>query len=231
MEAMVLGAGRGTRLAGLGLEVPKILVEVSGEPLLARQLRYLADQGVNRVVVNAHHMAEKVVAFAREHSGPPELVVVSEPELLGTAGGVRNAISRFSSPTIIVLYGDVLTDAPLERLVAAHLASRAAATITLYESGQTTGKGTVDTDGDRVVGFREKASDDGGDTGPALINAGIYVVQIDFIVRHVGDGEVSDFGHDVFPAALARGEVITAYLLPRPVLDIGTPQKLREAQE
>jgi NDP-sugar pyrophosphorylase family protein len=92
---MVLGAGRGTRLASLGLEVPKILVDVSGEPLLARQLRYLDGEGVDRVVVNAHHMADKVLAFARERSGPPELIVVSEPELLGTAGGVRNAISRF----------------------------------------------------------------------------------------------------------------------------------------
>src|SRR2546423_12596170 len=91
---MILGAGRGTRLAQLDLGVPKILVDIDGEPLLARQLRYLDRQGVRRVVVNAHHLSGQVEAFAAgQHRGSPELVVVVEPTLLGTAGGGRHAPS------------------------------------------------------------------------------------------------------------------------------------------
>src|SRR3954454_22943445 len=91
-SAMVLAAGRGTRLGSLGLTVPKVLVDVGGRPLLERQLDYLAREGIERVVVNAHHLAEAVDSFAREYTGALELSVVTEVQLLGTAGGVRNAL-------------------------------------------------------------------------------------------------------------------------------------------
>src|SRR4051812_18438306 len=150
---MVLGAGRGTRLASLGLGVPKILVDVGGEPLLARQLRYLAGEGFERVVVNTHHLADQVEAFAAAHSGRPELVLSAEPELLGTAGGVRNALDLLGDEPFTVLYGDVLVPEPLRPVVAKH---RSPVTITVYESTETEGKGTVDVDADgRVTGFRE----------------------------------------------------------------------------
>jgi len=228
---MLLGAGRGTRLAPLGLEVPKILAPIAGEPLLARQLRYLAQEGASRVVVNAHHMADQVEGFAHEHTGIPELIVVTEARLLGTAGGVRNAISCFGSGPIVVLYGDVLTTASLSHLLAAHAKSGAPAMITFYESTETAGKGTIELSGERLNAFREKtdACEAGGE--PARINAGLYVVEVDFVCEFVDDGEVADFGHDVFPKALARGVDVAAYRLPQAVLDIGTPEKLREAQQ
>lgn len=229
---MLLAAGRGTRLAPLGLSVPKILVDVAGEPLLARQLRYLAGEGATRVVVNAHHLAEQVQAFAADHSGRPDLVVITERELLGTAGGVRNALGQFSSDPIIILYGDVLTEAALPPIIASHRESGVAATITVYESTETAGKGTVGVDGqDRLLGFHEKA--DWRAPGPPrteLINAGLYVLQRSFVADFVRERQVCDFGHDVFPEALSRGVEIGVHRLAAPVLDIGTPPTLRQAQ-
>jgi mannose-1-phosphate guanylyltransferase len=229
---MLLAAGRGTRLAPLGLSVPKILVDVAGEPLLARQLRYLAGEGATRVVVNAHHLAEQVQAFAADHSGRPDLVVITESELLGTAGGVRNALAEFSSDPIVILYGDVLTQAALPPIIASHRESGVAATITVYQSTETAGKGTVAVDGqDRLLGFHEKA-DQRAPTPPRaeLINAGLYVLQRSFVAEFVRERQVSDFGHDVFPEALARGVEIGVHRLAAPVLDVGTPPTLRQAQ-
>ncbi|MGH2868772.1 MAG: nucleotidyltransferase family protein, partial [Solirubrobacteraceae bacterium] len=208
---MLLGAGRGTRLASLGLNVPKILVDVGGEPLLARQLRYLAREGAERVVVNAHHLAEQVEDFAAQHTGPPELVVVTEPELLGTAGGVRNALPLLGSEPFVVLYGDVLTDAPLAPLLEAHARSGAAATLAVYESQETEGKGTIEVDsGGRIVAFREKQAHAG--EGPTLINAGLYVLNVGFVTKSVPEREVCDFGHRTFPRAL-ENDVLRAYRL------------------
>jgi NDP-sugar pyrophosphorylase family protein len=225
---MLLGAGRGTRLASLGLNVPKILVDVGGEPLLARQLRYLAREGAERVVVNAHHLAEQVEEFAAQHTGPPELVVVTEPELLGTAGGVRNALPLLGSEPFVVLYGDVLTDAPLAALLDAHARSGAAATLAVYESTETEGKGTIEVDSaGRIVAFREKQAQAG--EGPALINAGVYVLDPDLVVEFVPEWGACDFGHDVFPRALARRVALQIYRLPDPVLDVGTPETLLRA--
>ncbi|PYR87511.1 MAG: hypothetical protein DMF84_31500 [Acidobacteria bacterium] len=67
---MILAAGRGTRLGTIGEETPKILLEIGGEPLLSRHLRYLEREGVRRVVVNAHHLAEQVQRFVNAYRGP-----------------------------------------------------------------------------------------------------------------------------------------------------------------
>src|SRR5438874_725116 len=66
MKAMILAAGLGTRLGGLGRRLPKVLVDVGGMPLLARHLAYLQEQGVRRVVINAHHRAEYIQSFVHE---------------------------------------------------------------------------------------------------------------------------------------------------------------------
>src|ERR1700690_452762 len=139
MNVMLLAAGRGTRLHSVEPDVPKVLVEIAGEPLLARQLRYLESQGISRVVVNAHHMADKVLAFASKYRGSLDLVVVVERDLLGTAGGVRNALPRLGGDPFIVLYGDVLTNEPLAAMVQRHAQRGAVATLAVYESTETDG--------------------------------------------------------------------------------------------
>jgi mannose-1-phosphate guanylyltransferase len=231
LQVMILGAGRGTRLASLGFPVPKILVDLQGEPLLSRQLRYLAGEGATRVVVNAHHHADQVEQFAAAHDGQPELLVSVEPELLGTAGGVRQALSLFEPGPIVVLYGDVITDASMEPMMTAHLESGAAATLAVYASPITKDKGTVIADAaGRVTAFAEKDEGAPGARGSSLINAGLYVLDPAFLLKAVAPGQTADFGHDVFPAGLRDGVALGIYQLERPVLDIGTPETLRQAQ-
>ena len=105
---MILAAGRGTRLGALGERVAKALVEIDGRSLLAHHLDFLAPQGVEMVVVNASHLAQQLIEFAAERSGPPELRVVLEDEPLGTAGGVIHALPQFSTEPLLVYYGDVI---------------------------------------------------------------------------------------------------------------------------
>lgn len=229
MNAILLAAGRGTRLRSIEPDVAKALVEISGEPLLARQLRYLNHQGISRVVVNAHHLADQVVAYAAEHRGSPELVVIVEEELLGTAGGVRNALAALGEEPFVVLYGDVITDEPLAPLTERHRQSGAVATLAVYASAETEGKGTVMVDDAGIVlGFAEKTPLAHGET--ALINAGLYLLEPAF-VRTIPAGTPSDFGHDVFPQALLTGQRLATHRLARPVLDIGLPATLALARQ
>jgi NDP-sugar pyrophosphorylase family protein len=227
---MILAAGRGTRLATVEPDVPKPLVMIGGEPLLARQLRYLGANGVRRVVVNAHHLSAAIEAFAAEYRtrGALQLTVVTETELLGTAGGVRNALERLGDDPFVVLYGDVLISAPLAPLLATHHDAGAAATLAVYESDQLAQKGVVRVDDDgRVIGFVERGAFPAGER--ALVNAGLYIVEPSLIER-IPAGAVADFGHDVFPQALARGERLATHRLASAVLDIGTPEALMLAR-
>jgi NDP-sugar pyrophosphorylase family protein len=224
MNAMILAAGRGTRLGALSETTPKILVELDGEPLLARQIRYLQSSGVERIVLNAHHLAERVQDFVAAHPRAADLEVVVEPELLGTAGGVRGALELLGDEPFVVLYGDVVIDEPIDAIHATHRRTGAVATLTVYAAEEIEGKGTVQLAADGMVNtFNEKTA--AHTAGRAYINAGLYVLDPS-LVAGLPAGAPLDFGHDVFPAALARGERIAAHILPAPVIDIGTPAAL-----
>ena len=228
-SAMILGAGRGTRLGKLSETVPKVLVDIDGAPLLERQLAYLQAQGVTRVVVNAHHLAHQVQEFAAEYGGEIELQVAVEDRLLGTAGGVRHVIDHFSDGPFIVLYGDVVVDEPLADLIAAHERSPAMATLTVYRSVEVDGKGVVIVDGSgAITGFAEKQVRT--DDAPVLINAGVYVVD-PRLISGLPPATELDFGHDVFPDALRHGLELRAHVLQRQVIDVGTPDALARARE
>jgi NDP-sugar pyrophosphorylase family protein len=227
MNAMILAAGRGTRLGSLGQKTPKVLVDICGEPLLERQITYLKSGGIERVVVNVHHLADQVQAFVAENRRAAEVDVIVEKELLGTAGGVRNALSWLGD-SFVVLYGDVVVDEPIPALVSTHREARAVATIAVYETTQIEGKGVVETFPDGTASeFREKAAASSG--SGALVNAGLYLLESS-IVCDLPPGLPLDFGSDVLPAALERQERIATHVLGEPVIDIGTPEGLRLAR-
>src|SRR4051794_4843325 len=117
MKAMVLAAGLGTRLRPLTYELPKPLVPVLGRPVMEHILRLLAAHGFDEVVANLHYFPDLV----RETFGDGSAYGVSldyrfEPELLGTAGGVRNVRDHFGDQTFLIVSGDALTDVDLTEL-------------------------------------------------------------------------------------------------------------------
>jgi mannose-1-phosphate guanylyltransferase len=228
MNAMILAAGRGTRLGDLGQATAKVLVEVGGEPLLNRQIRYLTDGGIERIVINAHHLADQIEDFVTTHPHAADIEVVVEPHLLGTAGGVRNALHLLGDEAFAVLYGDVIVDEPLTTVTTTHQRAQAEATLTVYRTKAVAGKGTVDiAPNGSVSAFREKAA--GSVDGHAYVNAGLYVVDPN-LMRDLPVSVPMDFGHHVFPAALAQGRPLAAHVLAAPVIDMGTPAMLEAAR-
>jgi 2-aminoethylphosphonate-pyruvate transaminase len=67
--AVILAAGRGTRLAGAGLDVPKGLVEIGGETLVGRSVRQLQQRGITDVLLVTGHQASLYEAFAAARPG------------------------------------------------------------------------------------------------------------------------------------------------------------------
>ena len=227
MRAMILAAGLGTRLGALGAALPKILIDVAGTTLLARHVSYLEELGAERIVINVHHHADMIEQEVSQLQASAEIICLREPALLGTAGGVRNALPLLGAETFLVLYGDVLFPDRLDPMIGRHAEQSAAATLAVHEAGSVLGKGVVEVDEDgRIVRFVEKQGDI---EAPALINSGFYALEPAVVDRLV-PGAFSDFGRDVFPALLADGAPLHAYRLPRPVIDVGTPEGLAEAR-
>ena len=139
MKAMILAAGRGTRLGPLGLHKPKALVEIQGIPLLAGVISRLAQQGFREIIVNTHHLADQVDEFlaryCRSHRlAGLTLAVSREENLLDTGGGVHRAGWFFDDGKPFLVYNvDVLSDLHLGRLAQAHLDSEALATLAVHQ--------------------------------------------------------------------------------------------------
>lgn len=140
---MILAAGLGTRLRPLTDELPKPLVPLGDRPAIAHIAARLAAAGIARAVVNTHHLAE---AFTRERLAalPIEAVVLHEPVVLGTAGGVANAAGALGSGDVLVWNGDILADLDAAALLAAHAAGGAIATLAV--APRPAGEGTVGVD-------------------------------------------------------------------------------------
>jgi NDP-sugar pyrophosphorylase family protein len=227
MQVMLLAAGRGTRLGELGQQTPKVMVEIGGKPLLQHQLEYLAREGAELVVINAHHLSEQIVEFVEGREWPCRVEVVVEPELLGTAGGLRGALPHFERHMpIAVLNGDTLIDAPLYRIMDEHIQSGLACTICATWLSDTTGKGiiTVDFSGN-VTGFEEKPPV----PRPGLASAGLYVLDRE-LAALIPPGVFCDLAHDLFPLALDLELGLRIEQLVGSFSDIGTPESLEAAR-
>ena len=139
MKAMILAAGRGTRLGPLGRHRPKALVEIQGIPLLAAVISRLARQGFREIIVNTHHLADQVSEFLtdyrrRHRSAGLTLAVSREEQLLDTGGGVQRAGWFFDDGKPFLVHNvDVLSDLHLGRLLQAHLDSGALATLAVHQ--------------------------------------------------------------------------------------------------
>ncbi len=93
-RAMVLAAGLGTRMRPFNGQIPKPLVRVAGKALLDYALDRLAEQDVERAVVNVHHMADQIERHLAARTQPPIVISDERAELLGTAGGVIKALPQ-----------------------------------------------------------------------------------------------------------------------------------------
>lgn len=134
LRGMVLAAGFGTRLAPLTDLVPKPLLPVGGRALLDLAVANLDRAGVGPVVVNTHHLSGQVAAHVRARPDAGRFTLSHEPAILGTGGaldGARDFLAQ--APEFLLHNGDVLTDADLSALLAAHRAAGCAATLMLVD--------------------------------------------------------------------------------------------------
>jgi MurNAc alpha-1-phosphate uridylyltransferase len=89
---MVLAAGLGSRMRPLTDRLPKPLVEVGGRALIDHVLDKLAAAGVERAVVNVHHMADAIEQHLKGRTRPKIVICDERAQLLDTGGGVVNAL-------------------------------------------------------------------------------------------------------------------------------------------
>jgi mannose-1-phosphate guanylyltransferase len=220
IPTQVLAAGLGTRLRPLTYELPKPMVPVLDRPVMAHIVDLLRRQGVERIVANLHYFPDTV----RDYFGDG-IEYVYEPELSGTAGGVRKCADFFGAETFLVISGDALTDIDIAAFLARHRAAGGVATLAVKKVADTREYGVVlhDTDG-RITGFQEKP--DPAEALSDLGNCGMYLFEPAIFDYFPKDDPV-DWANDVFPALLAADVPFHVHEIADYWNDVGSLDELR----
>jgi aminoglycoside/choline kinase family phosphotransferase/choline kinase len=178
--AFILGAGLGTRLRPLTENCPKPLLPVGGRPLITFAMDHCRSIGVERFIVNTHHCAgayDKAFPGGSRCGAP--ILFRNEPVLLDTAGGLKNIEDLLEdAETILVYNGDILSDLPLERLLAAHTAGGREVTLALRSDGPLRNV-CLDAKGE-ICDFRDLLGNPGV---RRCLFTGIYMVEKRFLRR------------------------------------------------
>jgi mannose-1-phosphate guanylyltransferase len=157
MKAMLLAAGRGSRLGELGKMLPKPLFPICGYPAIKFGLAACASAGLRDVIVNLHHHGDLIRAVLGEGGVTgPRLVYSSEPELLGTGGGLAHARPLLGDGPVLVMNAKVVADVDLRTVIAAHVASGAEATLVVRDDPDARAWGAIGSDDEgRVTSILE----------------------------------------------------------------------------
>jgi mannose-1-phosphate guanylyltransferase len=219
---MVLAAGLGTRLRPLTYEITKPMVPVLDRPVMEHILDLLERHSFTEVIANLHYFPDEI----REYFGS-RISYRYEPELLGTAGGVRGCADFLGEGSFLVISGDALTDLDLQAMAKRHESSGGIATLAVKRVPDTREYGVVvhDSDG-RVTGFQEKPEPE--EALSDLGNCGIYMFRSE-IFDHFPARPFVDWAQDVFPALLAGDVPFYIHELSEYWNDVGSLAELRQA--
>jgi mannose-1-phosphate guanylyltransferase len=218
---MVLAAGLGTRLRPLTYEINKPMVPVLDRPVMAHIVDLLDRHGFEETIANLHYFPDSI----REYFGE-RLTYRTEPELLGTAGGVRGCAEFFGDEPFLVISGDALTDVDLRAFAARHREAGGVATLAVKKVEDTREYGVVLHDrAGRITGFQEKPEPD--EALSDLGNCGIYIFE-PRIFDYFPDRPFVDWAQDVFPALLENDVPFHIHEVRDYWNDVGSLAELRQ---
>lgn len=227
MRALLLAGGLGTRLRPLTNATPKCLVPIRGKPLLGYWFDLLFSNGIEQVLVNTHHLPERVREFVAKSRWRNRVFLTHEDFLLGTGGTVLRNGDFFGNNAFIVAHADNLTCFDFWGFVMRHHKRPEGAHVTMmtFTSDDPKSCGIVEQDErGMVTAFHEKSPLDFGNCA----NAAVYIFEPLVLRFLAGLGkEVIDLSTEFIPRYLRHICTFHNSLYHR---DIGTPESLAAAE-
>ena len=211
MKAMILAAGKGTRVQPITHIIPKPMIPILQKPVMEFLLELLKEHGFREIMVNVSHLAEEIENYFRDGQRFGVEIAYSfegrieDGELigdaLGSAGGLKKIqdFQNFFDETFVVLCGDALVDLDLTEAVKSHKQKGALASLITKKVSKedVSSYGVVVTDEEgRVKAFQEKPPIDKALSD--CINTGIYLFEPE-IFEYIPSGTKFDIGADLFP--------------------------------
>ncbi len=233
MKAMILAAGKGTRVRPITYTIPKPMIPIMQKPVMEFLLELLRQHGFTQIMANVSHLANEIEGYFRDGQRfGVELAYSFEGritdgqlvgEAIGSAGGMRKIqdFSPFFDETFIVLCGDALIDLDLTEAVRQHREKKSIATIVMKQVPlmQVPSYGVVVTgENGRIESFQEKPTVE--EALSTDINTGIYIFEPE-IFNYIPSGQEFDIGGDLFPKLVAANAPFYGIRMDFEWVDIG----------
>lgn len=243
MKAMILAAGKGTRVRPLTNEMPKPMIPIIGKPVMEYLIEELARHGFDEIMINVSHLPEKIESyFGNGERLGVEIGYSFEGHIedgeiqstaLGSAGGIKriHEFGGFFDDTFLVVCGDALIDLDLTKAVREHWKSGAVASICTLsvKPEEVVDYGVVvSEENGQITSFQEKPTMD--EALSNKVNTGIYIFEPEVLDLIPTDTEY-DIGSDLFPKIVEMGLGFNAIDLPFNWIDIGRISDYWEANQ
>lgn len=234
MKAMILAAGKGTRVRPITYTIPKPMIPILQKPVMEFLLELLRQHGFTEIMVNVSHLANEIesyfrdgqrfgvqIAYSFEGRIKPDGELVGEA--IGSAGGMRRIqdFSPFFDDTFVVLCGDALIDLDLTKAVQWHREKGSIATVVMktVPKAEVSSYGVVVTDEEgRIKAFQEKPSVE--EALSNCINTGIYIFEPE-VLDYIPSGVEYDIGGQLFPKLVEMGAPFYGIPMDFEWVDIG----------
>jgi dTDP-glucose pyrophosphorylase len=220
--AVVMAGGKGRRLGALTASTPKPMLRVAGRPILERIVLHLVGCGFTQIFLAIHHLGHVIEEHFSDgrHLGC-RIEYLREKEELGTAGALALLPSSNERP-IVVMNGDLVTQADIGSMVDFHERGDQMATVAVRRYVHQVPFGCVVLDGDRIESMEEK---------PMLsrnINAGVYVLDAEMVKRVPRNQSIGM--PSLLSEAMAEGRTVRAFEISEDWIDVGQREQLRAAR-
>lgn len=222
MQALILVGGKGERLRPLTESCPKALLKVGDKPLLQHIIEYLKGYGFKEIILCVGYLDDQIVKYFGDGSKYGVKITYSrEDRPLGTGGPIKKA-EKYINRTFLAMNGDILTDLPLNKMIAFHQKNKCMGTIALVKMPSP--YGVIHLTKSRIKSFEEKP------VLPYFINAGVYLFQPE-ILKFFPNGP-SSIEYDVFPKVIKAKKELCGFRAENIFwLDIGSFKDYKLANE
>lgn len=177
MKAMIFAAGLGTRLGNLTKNTPKPMLQVKGFPIMAYVINHLVKNGFNQIVINLHYFPDIIKDyFSDGFNWGAELTYSFEPDLLGTAGGLKKMEKYFEKEDVfLAYYGDIMTNQDISQMIKFHQKNLALSTLLVHQRLNSNSMVEMDENG-KITKFIERPKEDERKLiSTSWVNSGIFL--------------------------------------------------------
>ncbi|MBR1486806.1 MAG: HAD-IIIA family hydrolase [Synergistaceae bacterium] len=232
MQAVIMAGGKGTRLREItGDLIPKPMVKINGKPILQHQIETLSRQGIKDYIFIIGYLGEKIREYFGNGSAfGVNINYIEEKQPLGTAGAFSLLPQYLSDEKFMLVFGDILFDIDVERMEKFHCRHNALATLFVHPNAH-----PFDSD---IVIFNANGQIERFDSKHNVrnywykncVNAGLYIFNSE-ICKYVPPETKLDLEKELLTKLIEEGRPIFAYRSPEYVKDVGTVERIKNAEE